>query len=374
MGYYLIPILSITAIVLLKLYLSTAIRLYGHISRPRTLKNKDALRIGTLGAAAITPPALIAPASKMKDIEVTAVAARDINLAKKYAAKYKIKTVHQNYQELIDDPNIDAIYNPLPNSLHCEWTIKALRAGKHVLCEKPIASNEREARLMKQAADESGKLLVEAFHYRFHPAAKRVKDVINSGHLGTIEKVDVKFHVPGNLLFKSSDIRFNFALGGGSMTDLGGYAVNFVRFAVGDEPAEIISAKATLFRPEIDGRMEASMVFPSGCVGSIDVALKSWTNKAVIRVVGSRGTLVIKGFPLFSLYNSIEVTTSSGQTWKERIYGTGQSTYYYQLETFVKLARGEKVEYTTTAEDGVRNMKVIDDIYRKAGLQVRGTQ
>ncbi|MDP6243823.1 MAG: Gfo/Idh/MocA family oxidoreductase, partial [Myxococcota bacterium] len=131
----------------------------------------EPLRIGTLGAARITPPALVRPARELAGAEVVAVAARDPERARAFAAKHGIPRVHASYDALLADPEIEAIYNPLPNGLHCEWTLRALDAGKHVLCEKPLASNEQEATRMADAADRTGLVVAEAFHWRYHPLA-----------------------------------------------------------------------------------------------------------------------------------------------------------------------------------------------------------
>src|SRR6267154_1306360 len=127
------------------------------------------LRFGILGAARIAPEALIKPAQKSSDAEVVAIAARNPARAREFADTHGIGRVHASYEDLVADPDLDVVYNPLPNSLHCEWTIAALRAGKHVLCEKPIASNALEAERMARTADETGQILGEAFHYRYHP-------------------------------------------------------------------------------------------------------------------------------------------------------------------------------------------------------------
>jgi hypothetical protein len=127
------------------------------------------LRIGTLGAARITPMALIWPARSTAGVSVTAVAARDKARADKFARKHRIGKVHDDYGLLLADPEIDAVYNPLPNSLHAEWTLRALDAGKHVLCEKPFTSNAPEAERVHQAAEQSDRVVMEAFHYRYHP-------------------------------------------------------------------------------------------------------------------------------------------------------------------------------------------------------------
>src|SRR5260370_3942500 len=146
------------------------------------MATKRPLRFGILGAARIAPEALIKPAQKSADAEVVAIAARDPARAREFADAHKIPRVLATYEDLINDPELDAIYNPLPNSLHCEWTIAALRAGKHVLCEKPLASNAEEAARMTQAANETGKILGEAFHYRYHPLPDRVRALISGRH------------------------------------------------------------------------------------------------------------------------------------------------------------------------------------------------
>src|SRR5689334_12106729 len=127
------------------------------------------IRIGILGAARIVPTALIGPARTVPEVEISAIAARDPNRARAFAEKHKIPRVHEHYDALLADPNVDAIYNPLPNSLHARWTIKALQAGKHVLCEKPLASNAAEAEAMGNAAAEGRLVLSEGFGYRYHP-------------------------------------------------------------------------------------------------------------------------------------------------------------------------------------------------------------
>src|SRR5260221_6595910 len=142
------------------------------------------IRIGVLGAAAIVPSALTKPARNVPEVQVATIAARDPRRAVNFARTLHIPRVHKTYADLLADPEIDAIYNPLPNSLHAEWTIRALRAGKHVLCEKPFASNAKEAIEMASAADETGKVLSEGFAYRYHPLTARIKQALQSGELG----------------------------------------------------------------------------------------------------------------------------------------------------------------------------------------------
>jgi predicted dehydrogenase len=132
--------------------------------------------MGTLGAARITPKALIEPARAVPEVTVTAVAARDPQRARAFAAKHGVARVHDSYEALIADPDVDAIYNPLPNSLHAPWTLRAIAAGKHVLCEKPFTSNAAEAEQVAAAARASGLVVMEAMHYRYHPLISMIGD------------------------------------------------------------------------------------------------------------------------------------------------------------------------------------------------------
>jgi predicted dehydrogenase len=147
------------------------------------------VRFGILGAARVAPIALIGPARQVPGVSVSAVASRDTARAEAFARKHGIPRVHLSYRQLLDDPAIDAVYVPLPNSLHYEWGIEALRAGKHVLCEKPLAANAREAGQMGEVARETGRILAEGMHYRYHPLAARVSDIVRGGRIGSIRRI-----------------------------------------------------------------------------------------------------------------------------------------------------------------------------------------
>src|SRR5215469_12782410 len=173
----------------------------------------EPLRVGILGAARIVPYALIRPARQVAQVSVYGVAARDVTRARRFAQKHLIPQTFASYEELLADPNIDAVYVPLPNALHAPWTLKALAAGKHVLCEKPFASNASEAELMAAAAQERKLVLMEAFHYRYHPLAARMKEIVTGGELGEIRHIGAWLCFP--LPFRG-DIRYNLALAGGA--------------------------------------------------------------------------------------------------------------------------------------------------------------
>src|SRR6202043_2465089 len=155
-----------------------------------------------------------------------AVAARDRSRAEAFAARYSVPTIHDSYEALLADPSLDAVYIPLPNALHAQWTLAALEAGKHVLCEKPFTSNAAQAREVAAAAQGSGLVVMEAFHYRYHPLARRMSELVHGGQLGRIRQVSVAFCFP---LLRRSDIRYDFGLAGGALMDAGCYAVHCLR-------------------------------------------------------------------------------------------------------------------------------------------------
>src|SRR5258708_15830292 len=203
------------------------------------------IHIGILRAAAIGPMGLIHPARSVPEPQVVGVAARDPERARAYAKKHRLPRVFESYEALLADPDIDAVYNPLPNSLHAEWTIRALRAGKHVLCEKPFSANAEEAERMAQAATETGLVLSEAFHFRYHPLATRIKAILASGELGSLRHVEGHMCYPLPLF---NNIRWRLDLAGGATMDAGSYPINFVRFVAGEEP-EVTAAHAFLHSP-----------------------------------------------------------------------------------------------------------------------------
>src|SRR5690348_5372824 len=222
------------------------------------------LRIGVLGAARIAPAALIKPASTNPDVSVAAVAARSFERAQTFATKHGVPRAFAGYDELLADPDIDAVYNPLPNGLHGRWTRAALAAGKHVLCEKPFTANAAEAREIADLAATSDRVVMEAFHYRYHPLALRVEEIVASGELGKLQRVETALCFPLPLF---SDIRYNYDLAGGATMDAGCYAVHMARTFGGGETPKVVSASAKLRDARIDRAMTAELRFPSGHTG-----------------------------------------------------------------------------------------------------------
>jgi predicted dehydrogenase len=325
----------------------------------------DRIRIGVLGAARIVPMALIAPARHVAEVEVAAIAARDPRRARKFAARHGIPRVHATYEDLLSDPEIDAVFNPLPNSLHCTWSIRALEAGKHVLCEKPFASNAVEAERMAAAARRAKRVLMEAFHYRHHPLAARMVQIAQDGTLGRVERIETNMCVPLPL---PGDIRYDYALGGGATMDTGCYAVHMLRHLAGAEP-EVARAEARLASSKIDRWMSADFTFADGRTGRIRCALFSSTLLDIsARVVGDRGEMRVFNPVLPQLYHRLTVRTAAGKS-VERV--PGRATYEHQLRAFVaSVTSGAPV--LTSPDDAIANMRVIDKIYERAGLPIRG--
>lgn len=322
------------------------------------------MRIGILGAARIAPLALIHPARKNSEVVVAAVAARDVSRAQAFAAKHGITRVHDSYDALIADPDLDAVYNPLPNGLHGRWTRAALTEGKHVLCEKPFTANAAEAREIAELATKSGRVVMEGFHYRYHPLTLRAEQIIASGELGTLERVEAGMCFP---LPKFSDIRYDYSLAGGATMDAGCYAVHMVRTFGGSTP-EVVSAQAKLRGPAVDRAMTADLHFAGGHTGRIRCSL--WSSTLLqfgAKVVGDRGALRLANPTAAHLFNRLSVRSADGNR-VERF--PRRLSYAYQLEAFAAaVLRGEPVK--TSPEDAVENMTVIDAIYRVAGLPLR---
>lgn len=326
--------------------------------------DRSPVRIGILGAARIAPSALVNPAKENAEVVTAAIAARDVSKAQAFAAKHGIFRVHDSYEALIADPDLDAIYNPLPNGLHGRWTRAALSAGKHVLCEKPFTANAAEAREIADLAARSDRVVMEAFHYRYHPLALRIEQIIASGELGTLRHVEAAMCFP---LPKFSDIRYNYSLAGGATMDAGCYAVHMVRTFGGSTP-EVVSAQAKLRDPRVDRAMTAEVRFTEGHTGRIRTSM--WSTDLLrmsVRVVGSDGEVRALNPVVPQIFHRLSVKSANGRR-AERF--SRRASYAYQLDAFASaVLRGEPTR--TTPEGAVENMTVVDAIYRAAGLPLR---
>ena len=331
----------------------------------RAMPERRPIRFGILGAARIAPDALIKAAQNVPDAEVAAIAARDPKRAREFAAAHGIARVHATYNDVVNDPELDVIYNPTPNSLHCQWTIAALRAGKHVLCEKPLASNAVEAERMAKAADESGRILGEAFHYRYHPLADRVRALMHDGTLGRLVHVEGEFSV----LIPESNIRFDWSLAGGATMDLGCYPLHMIRYFSGLTP-RVLRARAETGPKYIDIAMDVALELAAGVTARMRCAMKKDSVlRASFMARGERGELRVTN-PI-APHRGHQLTVKTGAGEKNEVVA-GDTTFTHQLRAFIKAVRGE-ARFPTDGAEGITNMRLIDDVYRAAGLPPRAT-
>jgi predicted dehydrogenase len=320
--------------------------------------------VGVLGAARVATYAMCDPARRSKDVRVVAVAARDPERARRFAAEQGIDRVEDDYDALVRAPDVDAVYVALPAALHCAWTLRALEAGKHVLCEKPFASNGVEAARMVETARRKGLVLVEAFHCCFHPLAARLREIAASGEIGTIREVDGGFVVG----IREDDIRYDLALGGGALMDLGCYPLHWARHVTSAEPT-VVRAEAVEGPPGVDVTMDADLVFPGGVRCHVHCSMvppspcRTW-----FRVRGDRGELSVDN-PLHPHFGHEVEVRSDGARRTERV--AGETTYDHQLAAFAAMIAGGAPAPTGGA-DAIANMRAIDAIYRGAGLYPRG--
>jgi predicted dehydrogenase len=322
------------------------------------------LRIGVLGAARIAPAALLKPASRVSGVEVTAVAARDHARARAFAARHGIAAVHESYDALLADPDVDAVYVPLPNGLHARWTLRALEAGRHVLCEKPFTANAAEAREVADAAERAGLVVMEAFHYRYHPLAERMREIVAT-ELGKVQHVETALCFP---LPKFSDIRYRLDLAGGATMDAGCYAIHCLRL-LGPGTPVVTEANALLRSPGVDRAMSAVFAFTDGASGRITASL--WSRSLIrltARVVGDRGEMSVLNPFMPQLFHRLKVT-ADGRTRREKV--PGEATYTHQLRAFAAAVGGDSAANLTPPGDAVVTMGLIDEVYRAAGLEPR---
>jgi predicted dehydrogenase len=322
-------------------------------------------RIGLLGASRIARGAVIGPVRDNPDFVVTAIAARDPERAGAYAAEHAIPVVAKDYAALVQRDDVDVVYNALPPAGHKRWTIAALEAGKAVLCEKPFARDAAEARAMVEAAQASGGVLLEAFHYRFHNVMRAAVALAREGTLGRLTSIEAVFEVP--IPNTPGELRWLRDQGGGALMDLGTYTVHALRSVVGAEP-EVNSAEG-VFEDGVDAAMRADLTFPGGVTGAICCSMTAAVPRAILSVIGERGTLEVVNF-LAPQMGCRFTTVIDGQS---RLHATdGPPTYAAQLVHLGEvLNRG--VAPLTGGEDAIHNMAAIDAIYRAAGRPERST-
>lgn len=245
------------------------------------------LRWGLLSTARINR-AVIPPIRNSKRSQLLAVASRDQKSAVEFAQTWQIPRMHSSYEDILADPEIDVIYNPLPNSMHAEWSIKAVHAGKHVLCEKPLANSLAEVDAMRVAAEQTGKIITEAFMYRHHPQTLQVKELINSGVIGKIQLIRGSFTY---VAARPNDVRLDPRLGGGCLWDVGCYPISYARMLVGSELEEVFGWQ--ILSPQgVDIHFVGQLRFPGEIYTQIQSSFIT-PHAPFMEIIGSQGTLLI---------------------------------------------------------------------------------
>ncbi|MEN8238868.1 MAG: Gfo/Idh/MocA family oxidoreductase [Actinomycetota bacterium] len=328
------------------------------------------IRIGLVAASRIAQAAVVDPARSVPGVTVSAVAARDHGRANEAADRWSIPRAFGSYAEMIGSDEVDAAYIATPASLHREWTIAAIEAGKHVLCEKPFAANATDAARMADAAAGADVVVMEAFHWRYHPLVSQMQSVLDAGILGTIERIDARFEVHASAI-PETDIRWDLSIGGGAMMDIGCYPASWVRWAIDGEPT-VDDAHAECPVPNIDGSMRAELSWPSGVTGTIFGSMVSDEpgHNASIEIVGSDATMYVDNPLAPQAGASLQIRSRDGVVDIPVLPG---STYESQLIAF-RDAVAFGAPFPTTADEGVATMSLIDACYRAGGLPVRPTK
>ena len=326
------------------------------------------IRIGILGAARIAPRGIVTPANAQLGAEVVAVASRDLDRARDFAAQHSIPTALGSYHELVTRDDIDLVYVPLPPSAHLEWCTAALANGKHVLVEKPFANNAQDAAQMVAAARAADRFLLEGFHYRFHPLFERALQELQRGAIGRIRHIEAVFNA--NLPDTPGELRYIEALGGGALMDLGCYCMHWIRSVANDEPA-VVSARARCATPGVDLDIEAQLAFTSGPTATLKCSMQPEDGVLFrrLRVEGDKGVLELDN-PV-SPHAGATLSIESDDPSLPQIVSGGDTTFQYQLRHVLEVIAG-RAQPLTGGEDAVNNMRALDSIYRAAGLRPRG--
>lgn len=316
------------------------------------------IRWGVLSTSNIGRVAVIPAIQQSTNGELVAVASRDPQKASAFTAKLGIPANFGSYEALLSSKDVDAVYVPLPNSLHREWTIKAAEAKKHVLCEKPLAMNAAECKDMDDAARRNQVKLMEAFMYRFHPQTQKVLDLVRSGAIGDLRLIHSAFTFrvtnPGN-------IRLQPQLGGGSLMDVGSYCVNISRTIAGQEPVEV-QAYANWSSTGVDDQMLCNLRFPNGLLAQFDCSL-ILNRREFYQLVGTEGTIDV---PVAFLPDTDQTTVRLQKGANETLHQIpGVDEYRLMVEHFANCILNDEPPRYPPAE-AAANMRVIDALYRSA--------
>jgi predicted dehydrogenase len=333
-----------------------------------TSPQRPGLRIGILGAARITDLALNKPAREL-GARLVAVTARDRSRAEAFARAHGVERVYDDYDGVLTDEGVEAVYNPLANALHGPLNLAAAATGKHVLGEKPFASNAEEAQRVHAAAAAAGVTVMEAYHYLFHPVMGRMLDLVRNGELGALRRVEAVVNIPAP---RASDPRWSLDLAGGALMDLGCYGLHAHRWisaTAGHGEPQVAAARARERdrRPGVDESMDVELELGDRATGRVRCDMAADRQRMTLRVVGTRAEAMAASFVLPHLDDRVLVT-SAAETSVEHL--GRRSSYVYQLEAFTAAIHDGTPPLLGTG-DAVRTMRLVDQCYRTAGMEPR---
>jgi xylose dehydrogenase (NAD/NADP) len=299
---------------------------------------------------------VLAGARESGAVDVVAVASRDQARADAYAREHRIERAHGSYEALLEDPEVEAVYISLPNSLHVDWSIRALQAGKHVLCEKPLTRREREAEEAFDAADDAGRILMEAFMYRHNPQTRRLTELVGEGAIGRLQLVRAAFSFP---VQGEGNVRLNAALDGGSLMDVGCYCISGARLLAG-EP-ERVYGEQVVEDAGVDVLFCGTMRFEGGVVAQFDSGL-FLPHRDELEAIGDEGSLFLDD-PWHCTSPGILLRREDGE---EAIPVEAADSYRLEIENMSAAIRGE-AEPLLGRKDALGQARALETLYRSAG-------
>jgi D-xylose 1-dehydrogenase (NADP+, D-xylono-1,5-lactone-forming) len=312
------------------------------------------LRLGLLSTARINE-ALVRGARLVDEVDVVAVASRSLDKASSQAAALGIERALGSYEELLADPGVDAVYISLPNSMHVDWSVRALEAGKHVLCEKPMARAAEPVERAFDVASEAGCVLAEAFMWRHHPQALRLLELLP--RVGELRVVRAQFSFALDSLDPSTNIRLSRELEGGALMDVGCYCVSAARLVAG-QPLAVTGQQVT---GEVDLRFTGTLSLPGDVLGHFDCGVDT-ADRSEVEVVGSEGSLILRD-PFHAREPVIEVRAADGSV--ERVEVERENVYACELRDFAAAVAGQRPP-RFGREDAVGQARTIEALYESA--------
>lgn len=310
------------------------------------------VNFGILGCSKVATEKVIPAVKNASNVNISALASRQKQKAEYYCQKLGIKNSYGSYEELLEDPLIDAVYISLPNSLHCEWAFKASQNGKHVLCEKPAGTNPDEVKQVLEECRENNVLFMEGFMYRFHPQHQRVKKHISDGTIGDVKLVKSSFSFP--LSDRHSKIRLNKFLGGGCLLDIGCYCVDISRWIFESEPLAVFSQAVISKEYGVDTSFVGFLSFPGGKEAVFDCSFEMYRRNSY-EVIGSKGKIEIPN--AFTPADHTQITIHSDK--KCFVEDFKPINQYLEEFSWFSQCILEKTDFKGVSQDALCNARTI---------------